>query len=110
MMGFFKECFGAWKILIADIRQFLLDCVYAPLWLKITNGIWLAMLVALIWGGTLGVIHFYETTTIDPHSALGVLATFVMLLPVVAIFVVRSAYEWAATKILLHFGFIEQKE
>ncbi len=90
------------------LKQFLLDCWYAPLWLKLTNAGWLAILVAIIWGGTVWMVDFYETTTIDPNSVLGVLASFLPIVVVATVFIARSTYEWVVTRILRYFGFIEE--
>ena len=96
--------------MMETFKQFLKDCWYAPFWLKLTNSIWLAILVTILVGGSYWIANFYETTTIDPDSALGVFATFMIFIPVIAIFAARAAYDWLARKVLTHFGFIELKE
>lgn len=96
------------------IKQFLSDCWYAPTWLKLTNGLWLAILVTVFWTGVSWFVNVIETTTPEPQTLQeGLLGASVMLFPLLFVFVLfglRFAYEWAATKILLHFGFIEQKK
>ena len=98
----------------SDLKQFAKNCWYAPLWLKITNGLWLSIFVALLWGGTYWMVNTIETADPQPHTLegnlLGMLFMLFPLIMVAIIFTLRFAYEWIATKILVRFGFIESKE
>ena len=67
--------------------------------------VWLVIFASTFIGGVYWVINFYETTTIDPGSVLGVLATFIIFVPVAAVFL----FQWLYGKILTtFFGFKEK--
>ncbi len=64
--------------------------------------LWLIIFVSTFVYGINWVINFYETTTIDPNSVLGVLATFIIFVPIAALFL----FHWLYGKILTtFFGF-----
>ena len=98
----------------SDLKQFLKDCWYAPLWLKLTNGLWIAIVVSMFWISVSWILNIAETTNPDPHTwestALGMTFMFFPFIFVVVLFTVKFIYEWVARKVLTHFGFIELKE
>ena len=66
---------------------------------------WLIILVCIVGGGSYWVVNFYETTTLDPNSLLGILATFIILVPVIGIFLAQ----WLFKQVLLMLGFKEKE-
>ena len=104
----------AWKAVPGMLKQFAIDCWYAPMWLKLTNSIWLVILVSLFWFSVSWFVEFVEVADPEPKSLeSGLLGMFVMLFPLIFTFVLfglRTAYEWIATKILVRFGFIEKSK
>lgn len=74
----------------------------ASLRMWVAEILWLAILVAMFYYGIYGTIGFFETTTLDPHSALGLFMSFLPLWFVFAIFMahwgfsslVKTIFDW----------------
>ena len=89
-----------WTQVFKDIpKNFKEGCVNAynywrnaPLRQWVAEITWLSILVAMFYYGIYGIIGFFETTQLDPDSAMGWFVSFLPVYFVVAIFAVHAAY------------------
>ena len=75
--------------------EFYMRWNYAPWYEWVAQITWLAILVSIFYYGTHGIIslmHYASDTGVDPDGAVGILLTFVIFLPVIAIFVAHWLY------------------
>ena len=75
--------------------EFYMRWNYAPWYEWVAQITWLAILVSLFYYGVQGVIfslHYASGAGVDPNGLVGALMTFVIFLPVVAIFVAHWLY------------------
>ena len=75
--------------------EFYMRWNYAPWYEWVAQITWLAILVSLFYYGVHGVIfllHSASDAGVDPNGPIGILLTFGIFLPVVAIFVAHWLY------------------
>ena len=75
--------------------EFYMRWNYAPWYEWAAQITWLAILVSLFYYGTHGVIflmHYASDAGVDPNGPVGILLTFGIFLPVVAILVAHWLY------------------
>ena len=68
---------------------------YAPWYEWVAQITWLAILVSSFYYGVHGVVfllHYASEIGVDPNGAVGILLTFVIFLPVIAIFLAHWLY------------------
>lgn len=75
--------------------EFYIKWNYAPWYEHVAQITWLAILVSLFYYGAHGVIfllHYASDIGVDPNGIVGVLLTFAIFLPVIAIFLAHWLY------------------
>jgi len=75
--------------------EFYMRWNYAPWYEWVAQITWLVILVAIFYYGVHGIIdtlHYASDVGVDPNGPVGILLTFIIFLPVVAVFVAHWLY------------------